>query len=323
MRKIGNKGKSNPLLTVLLILGIVVLVAFLGSYFGLFGQTQGIPGVSPTPSSGTTIVTTGNIVSISGQDALSQGTIVGSSALAQSAAPGTTAFTGFGTLTSGTTQFTPGTSLNILLTNGTTYHNSVVRNHVVPTGTSDPIAVMFNKNASVTESYVYSLTNLVIGNNGVGNNITGATGVGASITLQDSMYGTSLASTQDMTCLIELTAGVNATSTPSGVTFTGPGAVPNTQYATSTPAWYNTQGSNSRVWAFDIPPITSAGATQYTIVATALSTKTFPAGNKIIKTCYTKENFIDPNTGQLTYAVADSNNNVKSIAVYSFTGLQA
>jgi len=312
---------------VVWVIGILV-VAIFASKAGLFDGSNGAgTGTSTQTSqtgSGTIINTVNPAIQVAGVDKQQTGTTVTSNPAKASTGGGA-----FATITLGTTTTVPGQTLDLFLTNGTSYHTAYYGKDIqgdanVQQSTSSisvtpstfPITVVYNKNATVTEN-IFNTLGVAITNGGGATNQTN-NGNGASYTLKDSMSGTSLQSTQDMKCIVELTAGVNASTTPAGVTLSLNGnSIP--VVSTSIPAWYTPVGTNSRVWIFDVAPLSSAAQVDYSLGLNALSTGSFTAGNRAIKTCYTKEYFIDPNSGQVTYDVADSNNVVQSIAKYAYT----
>ncbi len=315
--KIGAARKTSPAL-IFIVLGVFAVIGILtfAVFFRPATQTQ-LGGGTQTTQGGTggaaTIVTTNPTIAFTGQEAQNIGTAVSPVGYRVSVNNGAFA----GVVASGTGTAVPGQSDTFLL-NSSGYHSAIVTGLAI-TPSVFPYTVQFDKNASVTEviAYPYANTNIA---NGLGvNNITNAGVNGASYILNDHMYGTTQASTNDMLCLYELTEGVNATAT--GVQVSGAGITADAKYANSIPAWYTPAGVNSRVWGFDVPAIKSSGDTASTITLQTLPTKSFSAGDRLIKTCYTKENFIDSATGKLAYEVADSQSNaIQSLARYTFTG---
>lgn len=306
-----SKSWMIPLFAVIIVL---VLLGGFGLVYLKVGTTQNSfnPNSNQATggsSGGTTIVTSNPVISIVGQDAQSQGTAVGVNAPQYSSNGG-----GYTAVTLGTTTAAPGDSIALLLPNGTTYHNAYLP--AIDVGVSTfPVTVQFNKNATVTEN-IFNTLGVATSNDGSVANQT-ALGNGQTYNWKDAMSGTALQSTQDMTCVIELTAGINASST-SGVTLGLNGAnIP--VKSTSTPSWYSVVSTNSRVWLFDIGALNSGAETDYSIGLTSASTKSFPAGSYMKKSCYTKEWHIDPNSGLPVYNVVDSNDNVKSMGVYTRT----
>ena len=303
-----KKGEGKGLLPmgigILVILGIIVSIGMIKTQFF---TTE--PVASPTEQAvqgqstgATTIVTTNPTVSFTAVDAQSTGTAV-TFTLQQKVAGGA-----WGTATSGTTTAVPGQSIEFLVTNNTIYHNAYVPAINVAPG-SFPKTVLMNKNASVTES-IYNTVGVVTTNGGGATNQT-ALGNGKTYNLKDEMTGSAQASTQDMVCVIELTSGVNASTSPQGVVY---GL--NTLISTGTPAWYTPVGTSSRVWLFEQAAISSGSMITNNIQLNSLTTGAL--SGRMIKTCYTKENFIDTNKGS-SYDVADSLNVVKSMGQYAYT----
>jgi hypothetical protein len=306
--KIMNKtAKSTN--TWMIISGIIVVALLAAITYGVYtNQSQtSIGGAQTSTSSGGTVINTVNpAIQVAGIDAQESGTPVAMSAKAS------TNGGAFTTVTLGTDTAVPGQTIDLLLTNNTGYHNAV-KQGIVVTPSSFPVTVLFNKNASMTES-IYTTTGLVITNTNLGGaqNQT-ALGNGATYNLKDEMQAGSLTSTQDMVCVIELTAGSNASTSPSGALLDG-----QQPFSTSKPTWYTTAGINSNVYLFNMGALSTSATSTHTIQLNSKSTGAFPALSYMKKSCYTKEWFIDPNTGKATYDVADSQGTVKSMATYTY-----
>jgi len=302
-----KKGKVSPLAVIAFCAVLLTVGLVLKAWNpNLFATEAGAPtGTQVVNNGGTgTIVTTNPTISFAATDAQTPGTTVGFT---------TQMKVGGGnwqTATSGTTTAVPGQSIEFLLTNNTQYHNAYISAVSVTPG-SFPKAVNMNKNASVSES-IYSTTGVVM-SNGIGTSNQSQKGNGVSYNLKDEMTGTAQASTQDMVCIIELTSGVNASTSPQGVTYGSYALV-----GTATPAWYSPVGVNSRVWIFEQPAITTGSTVTNNIQINTLSTGKLCDLSRMVKTCYTKENFIDSNKGYV-YDVADSANTVKSMNQYTYT----
>jgi hypothetical protein len=265
-----------------------------------------------TPGGGITLNTVNPTISIAGSDAQASGTVVAGTTSQSYAINGGT----FGALSLGTTTAVAGQTIEMVLANSS-YHTKYVPSMPIAS-TSFPVAVQFDKNATVTE-YVYSTTGVVLTNNLSAAPISNQTalGNGASYNLKDEMTASALQSTNDMTCIIEIEAGNNATVTPLGATLSLNGnALP--IVGTSKPVWYTTMGTNSNVYLYDVPALKTSATQTFTIGLNAKSTGQFQTLSHVVKSCYTKEWFIDPNTGKAVYAVADSNGALKSIASYKY-----
>lgn len=222
---------------------------------------------------------------------------------------------GFVAGTNSITGLSPNQVLNILVNStAQTYHNAVVKNYQVPASPGQSIGVPMNQNATVTEYILQqgSGTSLTNGNNTAGNvNQTGAT-TGAVITLKDELFGQQLTSTQDIVMLVEMTNGGNMSTSPQGVTMNG-----NNPFSNAKPAFYTTTYTGSNFYLFNVPALTSSSEVDYSLTFTPISTKAI--GSSLMKkNLYTKEWFVDPVTGQLTYDYVDSNGVLKSIATYSY-----
>ncbi|CAK0757031.1 hypothetical protein CCP1ISM_60046 [Azospirillaceae bacterium] len=289
------------------ILGITVIAYFVFPGFstmvnGIFSGGSGAPAPGPT-----TINTVNPYITVTAVDGQATGSAVAVSAQA--------AFDGgsYKSITLGSDTAVPGQTLAMLLTNNTQYHNKKVDAFTVAT-TSFPVTVLFNKNASVTEN-IFNTVGLVIttgGGAGATTENQTALGNGATYNWKDCMSGTALASTQDMVCIIEVSVGSNV-STTSGVTYDG-----KAPSSTSKPTWYTVAGTNSNVYLFDIPALASGAEVCRNIQLVNKATGSFPGGSHVVKTCYTKEYFKDPNSGAIVYDVADSNGLLKSMAHYTY-----
>lgn len=292
-----KKGKANWI-AILLIVGAVYFLYTSGALNGLLGGTS----TSTTQN----IITTNPTISFAGVDAQQAGTTVGNSYYAhvQDGAEG------FGAANSPTTAV-PGQVITFLLQNATTYHN-VKLDAITIAATSFPKTVKFNKNATITEN-IYTTTGLVIAN-GLGVQNQTDLGNGASYNLKDEMTANALTETQDMVCIIEITAGTNASTSPVGATFGG-----QQPSSMSKPTWYSTAGTGSNVYLFDVSSIKNSQTVTNNILLTAKSTGRFQAASYMKKSCYTKEYFIDPTSGTIAYDVADSQGTVKSMATYTYT----
>jgi hypothetical protein len=276
--------------------------ATVGGVQVVYSAVQGTNGNQGSNTGSGYIVTTNPTIAVAGGDKQQAGTSV---------TPGIQYSNGGGTFaTASSTTAVPGQTLDLIM-NSSGYHSQVVQALQV-TPNSFPLSVLFNKNATITEN-IYTTTGLVITNGGGAQNQTDL-GNGAGYNLKDDMTANALTSTQDMVCIIEITAGTNASTNPVGAQFGG-----QSPFSTSKPIWYTTAGVNSNVYLFNMPAISDTATRTNNIILTAKSTGRFQATSKMIKNCYTKEWFIDPNTGDLTYDVADSNGAVKSIAQYTYT----
>ena len=65
--------------------------------------------------------------------------------------------------------------------------------------------------------------------------------------------------------------------------------------------------------------VTGAVSPEGTVAIQSASAKTI-AGSKLYITCYTKEYFVDTQTGKVSYDVEDSLGTLKSIANYQYVG---
>lgn len=294
-----KKGASKNLIWLLAIVVIGYLLYTSGALNGLLGGTS-----TQTTQN---IITTNPTISFAGVDAQQIGTTVGNKYYAHVA----DGAEGFGAANTPTTAV-PGQVITFLLENATSYHN-IKLDALEIVATSFPKTVKFSKNATVTEN-IYTTTGLVLAN-GVttGQNQTDL-GNGASYNLKDEMTANALTETQDMVCVIELTVGTNASTSPVGATYGG-----KQPFSQAKPVWYSTAGTASNVYLFEQPSISNSQTVTNNILLTAKSTGRFVADSRMIKTCYTKEYFIDPTSGTIVYDIADSQGTLKSMASYKYS----
>lgn len=321
MNKIGMA--KTPKAIMWTVIAMVALVVVIGAFSGWFSPVQqtvtgGVTGAGTgaATGAGTTIIATANTVNIAGQDAQQLGTAVtGTYKAAVLTSSGT--YGSYSTITSGSSSYDSHPTLSILLTNNTNYHNALLNGQYL--GTSDPIKILVNKNASVTEN-IYSTTGIVLDDGGNGASTANQTDLGNGVpyNFKDEMQGTSLASTQDMTCVLEITAKSNVTSSPNGLELSLNGQAIQAN-VNNQPNWYSVIGTGSKTYSYDVPALNSGATATFNIRVNTLSTGRITAGNYLVKSCYTKEHFIDSYTGLPMYAVADSQDNLKSMAKYSYT----
>lgn len=297
--------KSGKITTggmVLIAIGVIALFALnVGGIQSLFTPA--------TPSGGTTINTVNPYITVTALDKQASGTSV------VVTAKGSFGGEGFKTITLGSDTAVPDQTLSMLLTNNTEYHNAKIDSFVVKP-ISFPITIYFNKNASVTEN-MYSTTGVVMSNSYLGGAVNQTKlGNGATYNLKDSMSGTSLASTQDMVCVVEIEEGNNVSTTAGqGVNYDG-----KAPFSTAKPSWYtyHTGSANTNVYLFEIGALSSGAEVSRNLQIVNKPTGQFTANSTMVKVCYTKEYFVDPNTGKITYDVADSNGALKSMAQYPY-----
>jgi hypothetical protein len=313
-----NKNGKMSVLSILGIVAIALVAVYLISPSTITNILGTTPAVTPsTTTGGTNIVTTNPIISVQALDKLASGTLVGLTGSQYSINDG-----GFNVVTLGTTTVVPGQKLSLFLVNGTQYHNVYLPSFVTEVG-SFPLTQYFDKNATVTENMYNTVGQVMSNGNYLDNYGVNQTrlGNGATYTWKDEMTASSLSSTNDMTCILEVTDGLNASTTPQGAILSGGSGV--TYIGASKPSWYSVNNSNANVYLYDVKALNTPATQTFTVTLNSKSTGSFnptvtAGGPGFMKTCYTKENFIDPNTGKPTFAVADSNGNVKSIARYKY-----
>lgn len=309
MKKMNKKG--------LIPVAVWIILALLVVYLAVPGVMTSVNNLFKQPGTGvseTTINTVNPLWAVSAIDKQSSGTDVTVTIRAS------TDDGGFTTVTTGTTTQVQGQTIDVLFTNNTHYHNAILKD-VKIASTTFPLTVYLDKNASVTEN-IYSTTGSVLSNS-VGAWITNQTdlGNGATYNLKDEMQAASLTSTNDMLCVVEVVAGTNVSTSPVGAILTGGSGA--TSAGNYKPSWYSVNSSNSAVYLFDVKPLSTSATQTFNLQLNSKSTGRFsatagPAGPSVIKTCYTKEWFIDSNTGKLTYDVADTSGTLMSIANYRY-----
>ena len=295
--KMNKNGKSSTVITVGVIALVLILALIGAKTFGFLPQTALGTGVESPAGSGQYLATGATTVTVAGVDGLQQGTSVGSTKLAS--INGAAYVSGF-------TTASPGNKVDLLLVNGTGYHNAFIKGYVVPAAASDTVPASFNGHGSVTVT-VFNTNNQVI--DGSATNQTVATG--GSYTMAIRMDGQDKKNTQDMRCILEASNGAKMDK----VTLNFPGAV---SVGTSKPNWYTLSSSSSEVYVYDIPAIVSSASVSGTIAVTTATAQSL-AGTNLIISCNTKEFFLDSTTGKVAFDVEDSLGNKQSIASYSKT----
>ena len=294
MNKSGKKNMTSTLLTI----GVIVIALILAVQF-LKPTQQTALGTGSQVSSQGYIATGSTTFSYSAVDALSSGTTVGYASRTS---------VNDGAYTATVTTGSPGNKLNVLFVNNSNYHNAYVTGITVPAAPTMPLTVQFYKNSSATIS-MFNMNNVLLTNGGGANNQSVAS-AGQSFNLPIRFDGVDKTSTQDMRCILEATAGANV----SDVVLTGLGAV---KVGNSKPNWYSLIGTGSSVFVYDIAAVNGAVSPSGTVSLVSASGKTF-AGNYLVITCYTKENFLDSSTGKVSYGTEDSLGNLQSMAAYTY-----
>lgn len=287
--------------------GVIALVALLGIlvYAVGFQQNTAIGGAGDSGSDGgTRIVTSATTLDANGIDALLTGTTVA----------GTTYISVDGkAFQTGITSADQGDELDVLYVNATAYHSAYVPDLKVPTGkTIYVFDVPFYKNASVTMT-MFSTNNDVLTNTATGGAVNQTISSGQTVSLDLRIDGEAAASTQDMTCVIELN-GTAVKQGETGVKMSGLGAVYKGQ---SVPSFYTLSSTANKVWVYDVAPISDGESETGTITIASETSKDLSESAFRIN-CYTKEHFRDSTTGVVTYDIADSQGTKQSIATYSY-----
>lgn len=277
-------------MAIILIAAVLIVAMKAGWFTGLMGGTD---------SGGTTVITAATTLTAVGSDALVPGTAV--SGTTQVSVDG-------GSFTSDdfSISTSPGEVLDILVLNGTTYHNTVLLDQVTPDAVTARVNARLYKNATVTLT-VYDQFTLLDASGALTNASIGSSEVK---NLDVYMQGTSDQSTQDMVCVVETSDNTKVEE----VILAGPGA---SKSSRGKPSSYTLLGTSSSVWTYDVAPIDSSAKKQYTLTIKSKSGQD-ASSTQFKVACYTKENFLDSRTGTLMYDIEDSQGTAKSMAVYSF-----
>lgn len=277
---------------VWVILGIALLVfAMKGGLFSGLGGNDGAAG-------GTTVITAATTETVAGSDAQNPGTVV-SGTTQVSVNGGTFVSDDFSISTS------PGEVLDILVLNGTTYHNTVLKK-TVPNAVTDRIDAKLFRNATVTVTAYDQFTSLDA--SGASSNASIASGESKNLDIY--LQGTTEQSTQDMICIVETSDNTKVEE----VILAGAGA---TKTSRGKPSAYTLLGTSSSVWVYDMAPIDSSAKRQYTLTIKSKAGQDASSSQFKIA-CLTKEHFLDSRTGKLMYDVEDTSGTAKSMASYSF-----
>lgn len=298
MNKSGKKSNAVTFGVIALVAILAVLVYAVG-----FRQQTALGGGDGDGGSNAPYISTGAAtLSINAVDALQEGTAVSSSSRVSKDGAA---------FQSGITTASPNQKLNILLINGTTYHNTYVTDLTVPRAPTMDIPAKLNGNGTVTMT-IFTTDDVVMTNGGGASNQTSS--VGATYNHKIKLQGTDKKNSQDMRCIIETTSSANTTN----ILLTGFGAVQSPKGVNSKPNWYTVAGTGSGVYVYDIQPIVGAETKEGTVVVTSQTGKSLSKYNVIV-TCKTKEWFLDSTTGKVMYDVEDSLGNLQSIAGYTYT----
>jgi len=244
------------------------------------------------------IITTSSTLSFSGIDALSNGTSVDVTAYVSKDDQA---------YKTGVTTANQGDMLAVLFVNDSTYHNAFASSETV-SGVDFPVQKNLYKNASVT-SKVYSTTGLALLTNGGGANNESALSGGA-YTHKITMTGTDKASTQDMVCVLEASDKTKAKE----MKLTGFGAVKEGDV----PQAYTPSATTSEMWVYTVKPIADASLQEGSIYLSSEDGQSM-TGKTAKITCYTKEYFIDPLTGDVMYDIENEQGTLQSMATYTYS----
>ena len=207
-----------------------------------------------------------------------------------------------GPFLAGITSASPGNNIFAFLS-APGYHTVYTDKLVLPSSPTSYFPIAMKGNGTVLID-VWNTNNVIMANAGAGTNQTAQ--VGGVYNHQIRLTGSSNKDTGDMECILEAENG----SAVQRIELTGLGAV--AQQGVGKPQFYTLLSSSSAVWVFDISPIVGPVTPMGNMVVTTANGKT-TAGTRVKVTCFTKENFVDPNTGLPAYDIQDSNGLQKSI----------
>ena len=290
-----KSAKSNAVITLGVIALVIIAAAF--AYSTFFQTGQSVLGNTNEGAGGTYISTGATTLSINGVDALSQGTAVTGTNLigVNGAAPRT-----------GITTASPKDKLEILLVNGSAYHNAYLASHDVPTAPTDVMSILAKKNASVIIT-MFNTNNAVIDNSAINQSMS----TGSSANMAIRFDGQDKASTQDMVCILETSNNAKVDK----LTLSMAGAV---YKGMVKPSSYTLSGATAQVFVYDVAPIEGAVSISGTIGVIS-KTAQDASGTYGKITCLSKEYFQDSGTGKVAYDIEDSLGVAKSMASYSTT----
>ena len=313
MKNMKNK-KGSQGMSWLLIVMVVSLIAggfiLLDKYF-VSGSKLAVG--SGGSGSGTTIVTSSTALTLTGYDAQASGTQVS-----------TVSNVGVnnGQLTTGITTASQGDALVILMTNSSNAYHAAFEKQTVPAATTYNHVVPMNKNATVTiAAYNTAKGAMTAGGGATNQSVT----TGSAPTMELDLTGSSLASTQDMICILE----ASDTTSTNKLTLNGFGA---TFIGTAKPSSYTLAGGSSGVWVYSVPAINDASLRVGSVYAESKSGQDM-SGDYWKISCRTKEYFVDSNANAQTvnpyaqkvaepnvyYGIEDSQGTSKSIGIYTAT----
>jgi hypothetical protein len=234
----------------------------------------------------------------------------------------------YAALTSGTTTVDQGRTINLLVGNGTTYHNcSLTGYKIASMDKSLQISPMCNKNATVslTGADTGAAVATSLTNGGGANNATSTGGSNIRIGLKGTQYQ----NTQDMTCIYEMSNKSAMDSANVGISVSGTGFVMS-NLKPGNPLTYTTNNTNSVTWQFDVTPLTDSSSKYIDIVTPSKVSTSNPFTGMFGKlTCKTKEYFKDDGQGTdasgkktigtIIYGTENSDGTIsKSLGVYTF-----
>lgn len=288
--------------STLLLLGLVIVAALIAAPFLQqklgFSQAavsapsgQAASGAQPYISTGATTL---NFVLT---DAQAQGTLV--TATPYIAIGSDNAYR------TGISSASPNDVLNVLFVNNSGYHNAFVKGLTVKATPSQTESVSMNRNGSVALS-LYNTDN-----SKMSATVNQTVVTGGAYNMEVRFDGTDKVNTQDMKCILEASDSTKMDKlslSGAGATFVGQ----------AKPSAYTLSGVNSAVWVYDVQPIVNAVTVKGTLSASSKTGQSL-AGTTAKVTCYTKEYFIDSQSGKVSYDIEDSQGNLKSIATYSVT----
>ena len=235
---------------------------------------------------------------------------VGSNALqgGTSVTPTTYVSTNGGAYSSSIVSGTPGDTVDLLFTS-TGYHSVFLPGVAVATEPTQNFNVKFYQNGTVTTTIFNNNDDKLYDTAGTGNQTVVS---GGTYNMRIRLDGQDKKSTNPMRCILEASNGTAMKS----MTLSGLGAVFKNK---EKPSSYALNGSDSEVWVYDIDAITGAVSPGGTIGVQS-ETGMSLADSRFKIDCYTKESFIDTETGDVMVGIEDSQGTLQSLAHYQFTG---
>lgn len=282
---------NKALMTIALLVFIVGGLLFSANYLGLTGKGQALSATDSTqPTAQQVGCAFGDNIKLqfSAVDMAVTGTSVGHTAQYS------TGNSPYSSATSGTTTLPLGEKVNVLVVNGTTYHNTFLQGIPVDCKGQIKADAKLYKNASITFKVFNDEGNSMTNNGGTTNQSIVSGGI-ANMVIK--IAGEDKASTNDLVVLVE---AINGTNTKD-VALTGTGAK---FIGKNKPQTYTTTGVDSEVWMFEIPAVIGAETKRYDLQVMSESGLDL-SGSYINIKLLSKEWFMDDD-GAVKYGIENS-----------------